>query len=169
MVWVSQPQRGLSETLAAWTDHIFPAVKNGEFHLFGIRQQDTGKTAEQLAQANIILEPRATKEELADFYNSAKLLLYPGARDETFCLAAAEAQSMGVPVVTKGIGSLSERVEHNVNGLIAPTQEAFANAAINVLNDDALWSQLSNGGIKGRKQLSWDQVAKEWQRIIDPR
>ncbi len=34
-VWVSQPQRGLKETLDIWTTRIFPKVPDAEFHIFG--------------------------------------------------------------------------------------------------------------------------------------
>ncbi len=167
IVWVSQPQRGLEETLSAWRDQILPQVEGAEFHLFGIKEGVCGLTQDDCNALNITLHPRATKEQLAQFYNSAKLLLYPGARDETFCLAAAEAQCMGVPVVTKGIGSLSERVSHNHNGLIAKSQDAFAQAAIDVLTKHDTWQRLSTGALENREKLNWSAIAKQWQTLLE--
>jgi glycosyltransferase involved in cell wall biosynthesis len=166
VVWVSQPQRGLVETLALWKDRVLPAVPDAEFHLFGRSAHDTKMTEDELKRLRVVLQPRATKQQLADFYATAKLLWYPGARDETFCLAAAEAQCMGVPVVTRGIGSLSERVQHNTNGLIGKTDEPFAQAAIDVLKNETLWNNLSTGALKQRDMLNWNAVAKRWQAIF---
>lgn len=167
VVWVSQPQRGLRETLALWKSHVWPAVPDAEFHLFGRSLQDCGMTADALTACNIVLHPRATKQQLAEVYAGAKLLFYPGARDETFCLAAAEAQCMGVPVVTRGMGSLAERVTHNTNGLIAKTDDAFAQAAIAVLTDASLWNRLSAGALKQRDALPWQRVAQQWENLIN--
>ncbi len=165
-IWVSQPQRGLKETLVLWKTQVLPAVPDAEFHLFGRNLQDCNMNEEELKNCNIVLHPRATKQQLADFYANAKLLFYPGARDETFCLAAAEAQCMGVPVVTCGIGSLAERVTHHENGLIAKEDAPFAQAAIDVLTNDVLWQQLSTGALKQRNLLNWDAIAEQWQELI---
>jgi len=165
-VWVSQKQRGLSQTLKIWNDTILPAVPKAEFHLFGITPHDCGMTHEELQKSHIILHPRATKRELAQFYNTARILLYPGAQDETFCLAAAEAQCMGLPVVTKGIGALSERVTHNYDGLIGKRKKDFSEMAIAALSNPALWQKLSLGALKKRTSSSWNKAAHHWHALI---
>ena len=47
------------------------------------------------------------------------MLLVPGHKAELYCLAAEEARELCVPIVTMGIGSLYERVEHEKTGYIA--------------------------------------------------
>ena len=93
----------------------------------------------------------------------ARVMLYRGYKDETFCLAAAESIAMGVPVVTAGIGALKERVRHGVTGLIGPSDAEFADAAVRVLSDDALWLKLHEGGIATRGENNWDAIAAKWE------
>jgi glycosyltransferase involved in cell wall biosynthesis len=165
-VWVSQKQRGLSYTLKIWSNAVLPAVPKAEFHLFGITSHDCQMTHNELQQKHIILHPRVTKKELAEFYKTACILLYPGAKDETFCLAAAEAQCMGLPVVTKGIGALSERVTHNYDGLIGKTKKAFSELAIVTLREADLWQRLSQGALEKRNSSSWKNSAHHWHNLI---
>ena len=47
------------------------------------------------------------------------MAIIPGHKAELYCLAAEEAKELCVPIVTLGIGSLAERVEHEKSGLIA--------------------------------------------------
>ena len=49
----------------------------------------------------------------------SKVLLVPGHKAELYCIAAEEARELCIPIVTLGIGSLSERVEHGITGFVA--------------------------------------------------
>ncbi len=45
----------------------------------------------------------------------------------------------GVPIVTLGTGSLSERVRNGKTGFIARDEDEFVVRTIALLTDDALW------------------------------
>lgn len=162
-VWVSQPQRGLKETLDIWTTHIFPRVPDAEFHIFGRVEDHLGPGMARFGEFGVIFHKRASMAELATFYRTARMMIFPGARDETFCLAAAEAQCVGLPVVTRGIGALSERVKHGVNGIIARTDIEVGAAAVRLFNDDELWSMLHQGALCERVTLDWRNAARMWE------
>ncbi len=55
----------------------------------------------------------------------ARVMLYRGDEGETFCLALAEAQALGVPAVVQKLGAVVERVIDGVTGTIAGDDEAF--------------------------------------------
>lgn len=74
-------------------------------------------------------------------------MLYPGHRDETFCLAAAEALCLGVPVATRGIGSLKERVRNGIDGVVEPDLDRLSEAVIAILTDDDHWRRLNGGAV----------------------
>jgi glycosyltransferase involved in cell wall biosynthesis len=165
-VWASQRQRGLKETLDTWTRHVAPRIRDASFHIFGSLAQDLGLTDVQAAESRIVFHGSKLKSELADFYATAKAMIYPGALDETFCIAAAEAQAMGLPVITLGIGSLSERVQHGINGIICRNFRELGLQACRIAEDDELWNLLHNGAVSTAKLLTWQRTAKLWEALI---
>ena len=66
-------------------------------------------------------------------------MLYLGHKVEAFCLALAEAQALGVPAVIAPVAVLPERVIDGVTGFHHADPQQFADAAVSLLNDDALW------------------------------
>ncbi len=58
--------------------------------------------------------------------SEARVMLYRGDPGETFCLALAEAQAMGVPAVVTPLGSVGERVVDGVSGRVATSDDDFA-------------------------------------------
>lgn len=165
-VWASQRQRGLKPTLEAWTRHIAPRLEDASFHIFGSLARDLDLTDAQAAQSRIVFHGPTLKSELADFYATAKAMIYPGALDETFCIAAAEAQAMGLPVITLGIGSLSERVQHGINGLICGGYRELGHQACRIAEDEELWNALHRGAISTARLYTWSRTAKLWEALM---
>ena len=89
----------------------------------------------------------------------SKVLLVPGHKGEIFCIAAEEARELCVPIITLGIGSLSERVEHGVTGFIAKDIKEFSDYTLELFNDKNLWISLRNNLFKLRGSKKWDKVA----------
>ena len=156
-VFASQRQRGLDRLVRLWRDAPAVAASGARLHVFG------SEPADAAGRGGVVYHPRTGPDALAAFYATARGMVCPGAADETFCLAAAEAQAMGLPVVTAGIGALFERVQHGVNGLIACDDAAFAEAVAAVATDDGLWSELSAGALLQRSALTWERAATLWE------
>ena len=159
----SQPHRDAENLIRIWTRHIHPHAPEAEFHVFCGDWRPEGVDVDDLPAHGVVLRERLPKEQLVKEMRAARVMLYRGYRDETFCLAAAESIAMGLPVVTAGIGSLTERVRHGETGLIAQEDAEFAAAAVGVLTDDALWAHLHKGGLATRTQGGWDAVAARWE------
>jgi hypothetical protein len=91
---------------------------------------------------------------------------------ETFCIAAIEAQAAGCPVLTSAVGALPETVGDG--GLClhgdprSPAyQDAFVNAAVQLLRDDQQWSALSQRARERTDPFySWTTIAAEWDTLI---
>ena len=78
----------------------------------------------------------------------ARAMLYRGDAGETFCLALAEAQALGLPAVVQDLGAVAERVIDGVTGTVAADEDAFVAAAIALLGDDALWRRQHDSGTR---------------------
>ena len=99
------------------------------------------------------------KEYLSDIKN-ARVMLIPGHKAELFCLVAEEAKELCIPIVTLGIGCLSERVDHEKNGYIAKNNDEFAYYTLKLFENDSLWLSMRNNLIKNRGLKKWKDTAK---------
>ena len=75
---------------------------------------------------------------MIDELKHSRVLLYLGHKSDIFTLTAEEAIKLCVPVITYGIGSLSERVSHGNNGFIAKNSSEFAKYTLDIMNDDSI-------------------------------
>jgi glycosyltransferase involved in cell wall biosynthesis len=172
-IFTSNPRRGLDWLLDIWTARIKLQVPQAELHVFagrgtyGSARDDALDRALDLAAGaaphGVVLHEPCAKDALAGELRQSRVMLYRGDTGETFCGAAAEAQAMGVPLVTAGIGSLAERVTDGVNGFLREKPEGFAAAAIKLLTDDALWRAQQQAALATRAANTWDQCASAWE------
>lgn len=176
-IFTSNPTRGLSPLLLLWRDTIRPAVPNAELHVFSGPQVYDAKGPRAAAMRAALADAEASrahgvfvrepmaKAALAQELAQARVLTYLGDPGETFCLAVAEAQAMGVPAVVRPIGSVAERVRDKKTGFVEKDHAAFAQAAIRLLTDDALWSQMSAEAMNGRVGASWSHAAEAFAAL----
>jgi glycosyltransferase involved in cell wall biosynthesis len=178
-VFTSNPLRGLDWLLELWVERIRPAVPQAELHIYAgpavyghLRDERAREMeavlghAEAWAGQGVRRYPPAGRDALAEILAGARLMLYRGDLGETFCLALAEAQAMGVPAVVQPLGSVVERVVDGTTGTIAPTDREFAEAAVALLRDDALWQQYHRNALASQRGLSWDEVAAKFEALI---
>ena len=179
-LFTSNPLRGLDWLLDLWVDRIRPAVPEAELHLYAgpsVYGQTGGEVArrmeavlaraEGLAEHGVRRHMPVGREALADVLAAARVMLYRGDPGETFCLALAEAQAMGVPAVVQPLGSVGERVVDGETGRVAADDDQFVAAAIAALSDDSLWRRWHRAALDGQRGLSWDAVAARFEALIE--
>jgi glycosyltransferase involved in cell wall biosynthesis len=180
-IFTSNPLRGLDWLLDLWARRIRPAVPGAELHLYtgpeiygavGARKSEQMaavlERADALASDGVRRHAPVPKSALIEPLRRARAMLYRGDAGETFCLAVAEAQALGLPAVVTALGSLPERVADGVTGTVARTDDAFVAAAAALLTDDALWRRRHQAAIAGQKGLSWAEVAARFAAFIPP-
>lgn len=165
-VFASRPSRNLQFVVDCWKAHIFPALPNAEFHICAPPGTTFPFEADELAPYNIILRGSLSKEALADLMRSSRVLLYPGHRAETGCQVAQQAIGVGLPIVTCGIGSLSDLVVDGRTGYIEEDPKKYSEKAILCLSDDQRWRELATQVRAHPERKYTDDRAAEWQALF---
>ncbi len=178
-LFTSNPLRGLDWLLDLWVARIRPAVPGAELHIYAgpavygqaggdpaRRMEAVLARAESLAEAGVRRHLPVGRKALAQVLNEARVMLYRGDPGETFCLALAEAQAMGVPAVVQPLGSVVERIVDGETGRVAPDDDRFVAAAIAGLSDDTLWRRWHLAALATQRGLSWDAVAARFEALL---
>jgi glycosyltransferase involved in cell wall biosynthesis len=178
-IFTSNPMRGLDWLLDLWVTRIKPAVPAAELHIYAgaavyggsvARHADAMNAilarAESLGLAGVYRHEPVGRQALIGVLTGARAMLYRGDLGETFCLALGEAQALGVPAVVTPLGSVGERIADGRSGRVADTDDAFVEAAIAVLSDDALWRRWHEGALMSQRGLSWDEVAQRYEALL---
>jgi glycosyltransferase involved in cell wall biosynthesis len=175
-IFISNPLRGLDWLLDLWVARISPAVPEAQLHIYAgaavYRMTEAPRMEEVLTRADALAAYEVRRftpvgrDALAAALTGARVMLYRGDPGETFCLALAEAQAMGVPAVVQRLGSAGERVIDGITGKIAKDDDAFVSAAIASLRDDALWRRWHLAALTHQRGLSWDTVAARFEALM---
>jgi len=150
-IFTSRSDRNLELLINIWKKKIFP--KNQMIKLFTTPSDHIDNNY------NIFARNFGDKISMAKDLLRSKVMLVPGHKGELYCIAAEEARELCIPIITLGIGSLSERVEHGVTGFIANNNEEFAYYTLKIFNDINLWKKLRNNLIKLRGTKNWTIIA----------
>ena len=150
-IFTSRRDRNLDLLIKLWIKDIFP--KNKSIKLYS--------TPSELIKNdyNIFARNFEDKTTMVKDLLKSKVLLVPGHKGELYCIAAEEARELCIPIITLGIGSLSERVEHGITGFVAKNYDEFAYYTLEIFKDINLWKSLRNNLIKLRGSKKWDIVA----------
>lgn len=112
----------------------------------------------------------ASRDEIADFYREIDVLAVPSLPRpnwlEQFGRVAAEAMSVGTPVVASASGSLPEVV--GPGGLLVPPgDEAALAAALESLRDDGRRAELGAAASAWASRFRWDEVARQHRALYE--
>ncbi len=178
-VFTSNPLRSLDWLLDVWSRDIRPRIPEAELHVFagaatygsvGARKESVMNAvlarAASMRDAGVRVRDPVPKSALIGELRASRAMLYRGDREETFCLAVGEAQAMGVPAVVENLGSVSERVIDGETGFVAPDDAAFANCALRLLTDDALWRAQHLAALARQRSWRWADAAAAFERLI---
>lgn len=178
-IFVSNPLRGLDWLLDLWERRIQPRVPEAELHLYcgpgvygAVGDAKAAPMNAVLARADTLAAKGVRRfaplprEQLIAALRGSRAMLYRGDSGETFCLAVAEAQALGVPAVVQPMGSLPERVRDGVTGFVDADDEAFAQHAVALLSDDALWRRQHEAALRLQAGASAADVAQQFEALL---
>lgn len=178
-VFTSNPLRGLEPILDLWSRDIYPHVAAAELRVYsgaatygGVGRAKAGEMevvldkARALADQGVVVCQPVAKEALAEALRAARVMLYRGDENETFCLAVGEAQALGLPAVVGPAGSMTERVADGVTGFVARDDKEFSDRARRLLTDDGLWRRCHEAALRGQGRWTWDAAADAFEKLI---
>ncbi len=157
-MFTSRTDRNLDMLIDVWKSDIYK--KNKKLKLF------ISPIKDDLRNFGIFNRNFVIKDEYINQINKSRVIILPGHKAELYCLAASEAQELCIPIVTMGIGSLSERVEHNITGLVAKNRDQFSNYIIDIFSNDDLWSSIRKNLLSQRGKKTWLNASKRFLNSI---
>lgn len=157
-IFTSRADRNSDLLIDIWKDKIHPKFKKGKLLI-------TPNDNEHL-NFNIFERKMGSQRKLVEDLLKSKVFLVPGHKAELYCLAAEEARELCIPIVTMGIGSLYERVEHGKTGFIAKNENEFASYTLELFNNETLWNQMRSNLAKIRGKSNWSDSTNNLLKII---
>tara|TARA_Y100000768_G_C23953831_1_gene671676 strand:- start:312 stop:1445 length:1134 start_codon:yes stop_codon:yes gene_type:complete len=141
-----------------------PSGKNGQEYL-----QTLKDTVKKLSlESHVEFLDNLPQIKIKELLNKSKLLIHT-AQFETFGLVAAEANAMGVPVLTTNNGSLMEIIQNNYNGYLSDNlQDENVNSFVkSLLNENKKFEEISLLCIKKSKKYNWSQTANALEMLYE--
>lgn len=178
--FTSNPLRSLRWLVDLWVSAIHPAVPKAELHIFSSwqtygkwgetvkeRMKQEMKYASGFSNCNVIIREVLPKTELFNEMITGRAIFYRGDKAETFCLAVAEAQALGLPAVVTDLGSMRERVIDSRTGFVAQSDKDFVRFAIEILTNDDLWKEMHINSIQIGQNFTWQRASQCFLDIIE--
>ena len=178
-IFASNPHRNLRRLVEIWAASILPRVPDAVLDVFGVNGLRPGEDAWKSWEGSVLppgmpenvkrsveVHPSLGRRELIEAMRQSRVMLYLGHKCEAFCLSLAEAQALGVPAVIAPVAVLPERVIDGVTGFHHSDSERFAQAALSLLTDDALWRRQHEAAIRDQQGISWAEYARRFELAL---
>ena len=156
--FTSRQDRNLNLLIDVWKNGINQKRKESKLFITPI--------SKDLISYNIYNREMLNKKAFIDDIIRSRMIILPGHKAELSCLAAMEASELCLPIVTMGIGSLSERVEHLVTGLVSKSKKDFTENILELYNNDALWNEIKFNLKLRRGSNSWSKIANDFNKVL---
>lgn len=182
IVYASTPYRGLEHLV-----RVFPAIRArvpdvraticSSMQVYGVAaaqdQEQFGAIYRAATALGMEWTGALTKPALYDRLGASRVMAYPNTFAETFCIAAAEAQAAGVPVVTTDAAALRERIVSGASGYLIPGRPdepayatAFVEHVVRLLTDDAQWHAQSAASRAAVAPYDATAIAARWEAAL---
>jgi glycosyltransferase involved in cell wall biosynthesis len=178
-IFASNPTRNLRRLVEIWASSILPRVPGAVLDVYGVHHLKPGEDAWRAWEGNLLppgmpvhvkasvrVHPTASRPELIAAMRRSRVMLFLGHKAESFCIAAAEAQALGVPAVFAPVTALPERVIDGVTGFVRADEGEFAERAVALLTDDVLWHHQHEAALQYQQGISWPEHAERLEAAL---
>jgi glycosyltransferase involved in cell wall biosynthesis len=108
------------------------------------------------------------QKDVAYYYSSSKIFVHTSER-EGFPNVFLEAMMCGLPSVVSNCGDITDLASDGINAIVIERYsdyEKFAEAIINLINDEELYYKLSRNALKTVMNLNAKEITKKWENIL---
>ena len=158
VVYNIRSNRNLDWLIDIWCEKIFPVNKDFELYI----TPNIINYSDKLRKQNIFLRKIGSRSEMIEELKEYRALTYIGHKSDIFTLTCEESVKLCLPLITFGIGSISDRVQHNETGFLAKNDQEFADYTIKLLNNDEFYLNLRKKMYQIRHKNSWTDIANQW-------
>jgi glycosyltransferase involved in cell wall biosynthesis len=109
---------------------------------------------------------RVSEKEKIDLLQRAWVMATPS-MNEGWGVTVIEANACGTPAVAYRVPGLDESIAHCRSGLLAESDEEFAQHLVSILNDPKLRQKLSQGAVEWAAAFDWDETAREMLKALE--
>ncbi len=156
--FTSRQDRNLDLLIQVWKKNVFPERNKSKLYITPIPAN--------YEKFNIFNRKMLNRTRFIDELLKSRMIILPGHKAELHCIAALEASELCIPIVTMGIGSLSERIVHGKTGLISKTKRDFASNIIELFDNNSLWRDIKINLYHNRGKKSWTKACQKLIKII---
>ncbi len=105
---------------------------------------------------------------LVEILNRSHLFINASSK-EGWGLTVLEANACGVPVIASNRPGLKDSVQNDKTGLLVDygRPEAFAEKALELLEDPVRWRGMSEASVKWARSFTWERTANEMEKIFE--
>ena len=173
------PLLGLDWLLELWGKSIRPRVEGAELHVYSAaldrgslggdvpdRIKPVFDRAVALAGDGVVIQRPRADPGMAEAFRAARAHLHPGHDAEFHCASLAESQAVGLPAVIRRTAAAAERVRDGETGFHVPDDEAFANCAMLLLDNDDVFAGRSADARAHQRGRGWDDAAAEFEALF---
>jgi len=115
---------------------------------------------------NVRFEGLLDHDRIRSLFRSARVVIVPSLFPETSGMVAAEAMSLGTPVLARNRGSLPELVEATSGGLTYDHESELAGHMRRLASDDRLYHALSRAASTGVPSVWYEDAHTDYLQII---
>jgi glycosyltransferase involved in cell wall biosynthesis len=125
------------------------------------------RAALQAAHPEFVFAGMRREEELAAYYASGDILLFPSVT-ETYGNVTVEAMASGLAVIAYDYAAASEHIRHGHNGLVAAFDDAaeFMSLAANLVNDAPRIKQFGLRARATAERIDWRDINDEFEATL---
>ena len=176
-VVTTHPLLGLEWLIGLWRRRIHGRLPWAELHVFSsaLHGASEGRSPAPAYERIHAIVTAAEKSgvhvhkplpdaEMVEFLRAARVHLYPSHETDVSAMTLAESQAVGLPAIARPLGAAGERILDGKTGFLAKDDNAFAEYAIRLLDDQATHARMSEHA-RERGGQSWSSVAEAFEAL----